>query len=90
MVYVGLIEANSHTLKRIEDNDEAALEGMLTTRDETSGQRRYARLGCVVCRIVNRSHGDGDGDGDCIILWNPYARVYWAAMAIGRRHITAQ
>lgn len=61
-------------------------EGLLTPRNETSAQQRYTQLGCAVCR--NRPHGDGDGDG--IMLWNPYACAFWAAVAIGRRHITAQ
>ena len=57
-------------------------EGLLTARDETSAQQRYTQLGCAVCR--NRPHGDGEDDG--IMLWNPYAYVCWAAVAIGRRH----
>jgi hypothetical protein len=51
MVDVGLIEVNSRTLKRIEDNNEARKEG-LTARDETSVQQRYTQLGCAVCRII--------------------------------------
>ena len=84
MVDVGLIEVNSRTLKRIEDNDEAVKVGLLTARGETSAQRRYTRLGCAVCR--NRPHGDGDSDG--IILWNLYTRACWAAVAIGCKYIT--
>jgi hypothetical protein len=46
MVDIGLIEANSRTLKRIEDNDEASERRWLTAR--ASVQQRYTQLGCAV------------------------------------------
>lgn len=71
MVDVGLIEANSRILKRIEDNDNVECEMKPLHSNAIPSWMR-----CMPAM----------GDNDGIILWNPYACVCWAPVAIGRRH----